>query len=192
MPRATGANDGQRLQLLARHHQRNGHRYSNANGKGRIVKKQFNVLYRLFNKEGQLLYIGQSIDFGNRVRTHRRVQAWWVDVSFILLENYETLIDLKRAEVEAIKLEKPLENIVNNGLIDAYFHKTLRTNICQNCGKFFKKLNRLQECCSDYCDVTWTLAGSNADEFLLQVLNCHLAEHELTKAMPTEKGNDAT
>ena len=153
------------------------------------MKKEFNVLYRLFNKEGQLLYVGQSINFGNRVRTHRKVQDWWVDVSFILLENYETLIDLKRAEIQAIISEKPLENIQNNGLMGAYSPKTLRTNICQNCGKFFKKSNRFQECCSDYCDVTWTLAGSNADEFLSQVLDCHLAEYGLTTAMSTEKGN---
>ena len=68
------------------------------------------TLYRFFDDEGQLLYIGISINAFNRAKKHRQEKYWWPEVAAITLYRYKTRADVEEAERRAIKEEKPLYN----------------------------------------------------------------------------------
>jgi excinuclease UvrABC nuclease subunit len=69
-------------------------------------------LYRCFDAEGRLLYVGVSGNVFQRLQayTHRCGPSWWKDVAEISLVRYERGWQALNAEVQAIKSEKPLHN----------------------------------------------------------------------------------
>jgi hypothetical protein len=71
-------------------------------------------LYRHFDREGNLLYIGESLSAINRTCQHRRDSAWFTDIHMITIEQFETKDAAKEAEIGAIKKERPLHNVVFN------------------------------------------------------------------------------
>ena len=71
-------------------------------------------LYRMFDINGDLLYIGQSVRVTDRIRQHARTKHWWSSVRTITIEQYESAPALNIAEREAIKNEKPIHNIIFN------------------------------------------------------------------------------
>lgn len=72
------------------------------------------MLYRMFDAQGVLLYIGKTINFFRRIDNHGRDKAWLKDVVNITCENYDTHRELLTAERSAIRAEKPFYNIVHN------------------------------------------------------------------------------
>jgi predicted GIY-YIG superfamily endonuclease len=68
------------------------------------------TLYRLFNEQDQLLYVGISSKWYERFHQHEKTQPWWLSVAKITLENFETRDEVVEAEKRAIRLEKPLHN----------------------------------------------------------------------------------
>lgn len=68
------------------------------------------TLYRLFNKQDELLYVGISSKWYERFHQHEKTQPWWLSVVKITLENFETRDEVVEAEKLAIRLEKPLHN----------------------------------------------------------------------------------
>ena len=73
-------------------------------------------LYRLFDRDGQLLYVGISLHAIRRATEHRGAKSWWPLVARMDLE---ALPVGTRAEAEAIErdvivAEQPLHNIVHN------------------------------------------------------------------------------
>lgn len=73
------------------------------------------VLYRLYNAEGRLLYIGKTMNhWTGRMSGHRNTQPWWHEVAQVRLEPYHTEHELSAAEVAAIKAEQPRYNVVHN------------------------------------------------------------------------------
>lgn len=68
------------------------------------------TLYRLFNEQDQLLYVGISSKWYERFHQHEKTQPWWLSVAKITLENFETRDEVVEAEKLAIRLEKPLHN----------------------------------------------------------------------------------
>lgn len=73
------------------------------------------LLYRLYDADEQLLYIGRTNDLKHRFSRHAKVQPWWGDVARSAVETLPDLETLKAAEKAAIIEEKPLHNIVYNG-----------------------------------------------------------------------------
>lgn len=71
-------------------------------------------LYRFFGEGGVLLYVGISDDLPTRWTTHRRKKSWWREWREITLTPYPSRQTLEAAEIEAIKTERPLHNIVHN------------------------------------------------------------------------------
>ena len=67
-------------------------------------------MYRFFDGQGRLLYIGATSCFPRRLREHARDKPWWDDVARIDIEHFSSLKAAQTAEVEAIKSEKPLYN----------------------------------------------------------------------------------
>jgi hypothetical protein len=69
------------------------------------------VLYRMFNRDGVLLYVGITNNPKGRFRTHSESQPWWSEVVNITLEHLPSRLHLQAAESNAIKNEGPLYNI---------------------------------------------------------------------------------
>ena len=69
------------------------------------------VLYRFFNDQDRLLYVGLTNNIRSRVGDHRRDKPWWKYAVTIRLERYDSLAELARAELAAIETEHPRYNI---------------------------------------------------------------------------------
>lgn len=80
------------------------------------IKKQHNVLYRAFDKSKNLLYIGISNSFYDRLRSHL-AQAEWVELAdHITFEHFYSREEVAEAEKRAIEKELPLFNKTHNPL----------------------------------------------------------------------------
>lgn len=69
------------------------------------------VVYRHFDREGTLLYVGSTSFFFARQQHHSR-SPWFPDLERIDLEHFETIQQARTAEWLAISAEKPLYNKV--------------------------------------------------------------------------------
>jgi excinuclease UvrABC nuclease subunit len=67
-------------------------------------------LYRWFDKDGHLLYVGISVAIHNRVKQHQRTAEWVTEASFMTVEWFDTRYEVERAEKKAIEMESPLHN----------------------------------------------------------------------------------
>jgi GIY-YIG catalytic domain len=68
-------------------------------------------LYRHFDKDGRLLYVGVSISALQRLAQHQTSSAWVPTIAKILVEAYPTREEALEAEVIAIRRERPMFNI---------------------------------------------------------------------------------
>lgn len=68
------------------------------------------TVYRMYDEQGALLYIGRSLRWWTRVGNHRE-KDWWGEVTRIEMEHVE---DSRTAEREAIHAEHPRHNVVHN------------------------------------------------------------------------------
>lgn len=68
------------------------------------------ALYRIFNADGQLLYVGISVDVGHRLACHSR-RGWWTEVATITVQHFATERQALEAERDAILNEHPLHNL---------------------------------------------------------------------------------
>jgi hypothetical protein len=78
------------------------------------VKVQ-NELYRFYDTDDVLLYIGISMTPWERFRQHREGKEWWNDIRTIRKEPYPDRDSVRAAERDAIVAEKPLYNVQHNG-----------------------------------------------------------------------------
>ena len=68
------------------------------------------VVYRMWDHDGQLLYVGVSSRIDRRISQHRRHKPWQ-EVATITLEHFPTRQEADQAELDAIHTENPLWNI---------------------------------------------------------------------------------
>lgn len=71
------------------------------------------ALYRFFDGNGVLLYVGITDDTARRWSAHRTQKPWWRDVARKTVEWYGDRESAERAERIAIGRERPLYNIQN-------------------------------------------------------------------------------
>jgi hypothetical protein len=71
-------------------------------------------LYRHFDKDDLLLYVGISLSTIQRLSQHKRTSHWFDKVTRVSVEKYATREEALFREKETIRLEKPLYNIVHN------------------------------------------------------------------------------
>jgi len=69
-------------------------------------------LYRLFDAENKLLYVGISINALTRFTAHKRT-TWWSLVTEIKIERFPNRVALELAEKIIIKAEQPCHNIAH-------------------------------------------------------------------------------
>jgi hypothetical protein len=68
-------------------------------------------LYRAFNRDGDLLYIGSSVQVDGRIRHHYLNAPWWFVASRFTFVRYPDEASARQAEVDAIGSEHPRWNV---------------------------------------------------------------------------------
>ena len=68
-------------------------------------------LYRHYDKDGKLLYIGKSNSFFQRFSQHKANSFWFEQIYNVTIDHFEIVFDLDYAERKAIEEEKPLYNL---------------------------------------------------------------------------------
>ncbi len=71
------------------------------------------ALYRMFDQNGRLLYVGITIDIVSRFRDHRSLKPWWPDIQTIQLEHFPDRDAARAAELKAITTEFPRYNVAD-------------------------------------------------------------------------------
>ncbi|WP_097930877.1 MULTISPECIES: GIY-YIG nuclease family protein [unclassified Streptomyces] len=69
------------------------------------------ALYRLFDEEGVLLYVGIAVDPEVRLRVHAREKTWWPQVAQRSIEWFANRAEAEAAEMQAIVSEGPSRNV---------------------------------------------------------------------------------
>jgi predicted GIY-YIG superfamily endonuclease len=72
------------------------------------------ALYRFFDAEGALLYVGITNHLPQRLRDHDRNKPWFDNVANVRVEHFPDRKSVLDAEREAIRTEKPRHNIQHN------------------------------------------------------------------------------
>lgn len=68
-------------------------------------------LYRHFNRDGDLLYVGVSLSAIQRLGQHAEHSHWYSSISRVEIENFETREEVLAAERRAIIEENPRHNL---------------------------------------------------------------------------------
>lgn len=71
------------------------------------------VLYRFYDAEDALLYLGITVDEGVRWLVHAKTE-WWPQVARVAIEKHPDRASAFVAEKAAIKAERPRYNVVHN------------------------------------------------------------------------------
>lgn len=69
------------------------------------------VVYRFFDVEGTLLYVGLSGRLADRLELHRR-KDWWQKVATIAVAHYPDRASAREAELLALEFEAPRFNSI--------------------------------------------------------------------------------
>lgn len=90
-------------------------------------------LYRYFDADGRLLYVGISVSAVARAAQHRRTATWWGDFANMTREVFPTRFAAEEAERRAIVEEKPVYNVMHSG--SSVLPAKAPTWICAACRK---------------------------------------------------------
>jgi predicted GIY-YIG superfamily endonuclease len=77
--------------------------------KGRVMAAE---LYRHYDEDDNLLYIGISVNTTARLVGHKDTSDWFKDISKITIEHFETRYEAEQAERKAIREENPICNVL--------------------------------------------------------------------------------
>ena len=72
------------------------------------------ALYRLYDAEGELLYVGISLSAIQRLSDHMKGKLWAEDIARVDVAWYDSRTDALAAEAKAIRAEWPRHNVQHN------------------------------------------------------------------------------
>ncbi|WP_428956179.1 GntR family transcriptional regulator [Streptomyces sp. cg35] len=72
------------------------------------------ALYRLYDENDRLLYVGMSNEPKERMKAHAADKTWWPEVATRDFEWFGTRAEAAQAEIEAIRGEQPIHNHTHN------------------------------------------------------------------------------
>jgi predicted GIY-YIG superfamily endonuclease len=70
------------------------------------------TLYRFYNKDGALLYVGITNNCKQRFLEHRLYMKWWPEAHHSTLQIFPERAPAVEAERKAIQTENPLHNVM--------------------------------------------------------------------------------
>ena len=68
-------------------------------------------LYKHYDSEGVLLYVGISLSATNRLYQHKSESHWYHNIARVDIENFPSRVELMAAEIKQIRELGPLHNI---------------------------------------------------------------------------------
>lgn len=71
------------------------------------------ALYRMFDADRRLLYIGRTSSWPHRLEQHEAGKVWWADVAHVAIEYHDSYL-IDEAERRAIVTERPVYNVEHN------------------------------------------------------------------------------
>lgn len=74
------------------------------------------ALYRHFNIDGELLYVGISVSSLVRLTKHRNESSWFGEIAVVKIEHFPSRPAALRAEAKAIREERPKHNLSKTGI----------------------------------------------------------------------------
>lgn len=92
------------------------------------------TLYRFYDKQGTLIYVGITLDPPARFRSHTHTQNWWDQVSEIRIGLQPDRPSVLVAEKDAIRREGPRYNITHNTAPASAAPGDIRW-ACDGCGR---------------------------------------------------------
>jgi predicted GIY-YIG superfamily endonuclease len=78
--------------------------------KEKLLEPSNQTLYRFFNANNELLYVGITNNPFNRFSGHSKDKEWFKEITHSTMEHYPNRLAVDRAETMAIKSEKPKYN----------------------------------------------------------------------------------
>lgn len=72
------------------------------------------ILYRWWDTDGTLLYVGKSVSLFSRIAAHRTSSAFFSSAAMMTLERFPDEKALADAEVKAIRTEHPAYNVAHS------------------------------------------------------------------------------
>lgn len=69
------------------------------------------LVYRCFNSDGDLLYVGQTTEGMRRLRQHEQDKSWWHEVETVTRQTCQSQEEMNEVELRAIREENPRYNI---------------------------------------------------------------------------------
>lgn len=80
------------------------------------MKKRPHDLYRFYDANDVLLYVGISLNAAQRASQHKQEKAWWGDVDRMVVDHLGviTRAEAERTERDVIAAERPIHNITHN------------------------------------------------------------------------------
>ena len=69
------------------------------------------AVYKPYDAENALLYVGISKEFGRRWREHASTKRWWPEARRMTVDWYDDEAEAVQAEVAAINAEHPRHNV---------------------------------------------------------------------------------
>ena len=131
-------------------------------------KNKKTALYRMFDCDGQLLYVGISQNWFNRLNTHFSSKPWVDEITNITIAWYASTPAAALAERTAIRWENPVYNIqsaVKDTVERKHFESLFGPSQIQpdDFHKSLVKLSReMEELCNFECDNKYEWAVLNA------------------------------
>lgn len=91
-------------------------------------------LYRAFDADGDLLYIGVTSQRQQRLYRHAKVAQWWQKVATIEIQHYATATEAKLAEADQIGRLHPPHNRNHRRAVET----VIKLCRCVDCGSMFR------------------------------------------------------
>lgn len=76
-----------------------------------------NTVYRHYDKDGKLLYVGRSANPFKRLETHKYQSEWFDQTDRVTLEHHTSFEGASRAEIKAIEQEQPAYNKAHKDML---------------------------------------------------------------------------
>lgn len=83
-------------------------------------------LYRHFDADGRLLYVGISVSTLVRLGSHSSMSPWFRSITTVTIEHFDTRKQAEEAERRAIMLEAPIHNRKLPAEADPFTHGQIR------------------------------------------------------------------
>jgi hypothetical protein len=77
----------------------------------RLPNQRNYELYRHFDADGKLLYVGRALNALERLTVHRDNAPWYYEITTVTIERFATYRELLDAEQVAIRRENPRHNV---------------------------------------------------------------------------------